>query len=141
MATIKSFTDLSQSKTLSKILLIESADMYYEEVCNLPKAIIGNYIFHNQCMEDKDYKKLSNPVLSPAWSLAALLSVLPFHLIVNNQRYAFSMYKGLDKDGEIYMLRYNVFNTDVCLCLTDYYNSPIDACVDMIEKLNELNLL
>jgi len=51
------------------------------------------------------------------------------------------MYKGLDKDGEIYMLRYNVFNTDVCLCLTDYYNSPIDACVDMIEKLNELNLL
>ena len=51
MATIKSFTDLQQSKKLAEILPIESADMYYEEVCNLPKAIIGNYIFHNQCME------------------------------------------------------------------------------------------
>ena len=141
MATIKSFTDLSQSKTLSKILLIESADMYYEEVCNLPKAIIGNYIFHNQCMEDKDYKKLSNPVLSPAWSLAALLSVLPFHLIVNNQRYEFSMGKGLDKNGETYVIQYAIFNTNFYLHLTEYYNNPIDACYEMIIKLRELNML
>ena len=31
----KSFTSLKQSKKLAEILPLESADMYYEEVCNL----------------------------------------------------------------------------------------------------------
>ena len=47
MATIKSYTDLSQSKTLSKILPLESADMVY--ICidmgrkwiNVPRFIEG----------------------------------------------------------------------------------------------------
>jgi hypothetical protein len=51
------------------------------------------------------------------------------------------MHKGLDKDGETYMFRYNIFNTDVCLYSTDYYNNPVDACVEMILKLNELKML
>lgn len=126
MATIKSFTDLEQSKKLAEILPIKSADMFWS---------FGNIKF-----VDNDYD--SNVVQHiPAWSLAALLSVLPFHLIVNNQRYAFSMHKGLNKDGETYIFRYNVFNTDICLYSTDYYNNPVDACVAMVEKLNELNLL
>ena len=74
-------TSIEQSKKLLELGVdVNTADMYYEEVCNLSKAIIGNYILHNQCMEDKDYKKLSNPVLSPAWSLTALLDVLPKNL-------------------------------------------------------------
>ena len=120
---MKAFSDLEQSKKLAEILPIESADMYYEEVCNLPKAIIGNYIFHNQCMEDRDYKKLSNPVLSPAWSLAALLEI-----IRNNGRYELQMYEG----G--YYFEANGF-------MTESYFNLIDACYEMIIKLHELNLL
>jgi hypothetical protein len=124
MATIKSYTDLEQSKKLAEILPLESADMYYEEICNLPKAINGNYILHNQCMEDKDYKKLSNPVLSPAWSLAALLSVLPDYALQTNT------------DGTVFV---------VCdskkPMISDSFSNPVDACVAIIEKLHELNLL
>lgn len=133
MKTNKSYTDLEKSKKLAEILPLESADMYY------PNRIDIKY----QGALPIEHKH-GNPLLSQeiaAWSLAALLSVLPFHLIVNNQRYAFSMHKGLNKDGETYMLEYNVFNTDVCLCSTEYYNNPVDACYEIIIKLNEQKLL
>ena len=132
MATIKSYTDIEQSKKLSEIIPIESADMYYE-----PST--------GYCTEPSEAKfgdiKYAHPRSIRCWSLTALLDVLPFHLIVNNQRYAFSMHKGLNKNGETYMFRYNIFNTDICLYETEYYNSPIDACYEMIIKLHELNLL
>jgi hypothetical protein len=136
MGMIKAYTDLEQSKKLAEILPLESADMR-----------IGNYVGESGKVDGTNvhyYPKgesFGAPEIIYAWSLAALLGVLPFHLIVNNQRYAFSMHKGLNKDGETYIFRYNVFNTDICLYSTDYYNNPIDACVTMIEKLNELNLL
>lgn len=79
--------------------------------------------------------------LCGCWSLAALLSVLPLHLIVNNQRYAFSMIKGLDKNGETYAIKYAIFNTTFYFHLTDAYDNPVDACYEIILKLNELNLL
>ena len=75
-------TSLKQSKELAEILPIETADMYLEQEGNLLKSVIGSYILHNQCMEDKDYKKLSNPVLSPAWSLSALLQLIPLSSLV-----------------------------------------------------------
>ena len=124
MAAIKSFTSLEQSRKLAKILPLESADMYYEEVCNLPKVIVGNYILHNQCMEDKDYKKLSNPVLSPAWSLVTLLSVLPNGIVMNK-----------DSQNGKYHFSSKYIGTYVTA------DNPVDACVSMIEKLHELNLL
>ena len=128
----KAFTSLEQSKKLAEILPLESADMTWEQhgaetyVTIKPWTTIGKSIGCH-CLN--------------CWSLAALISILPLHLIVNNQRYAFSMHKGLNKGGETYIFRYNVFNTDVCLYATDYYNNPVDACVAMIEKLHELNLL
>ena len=123
---MKAFTSLKQSKKLAKILPLESADMYYEEVCNLPKAIVGNYILHNQCMEDKDYKKLSNPVLSPAWSLAALLDILP--KVINNETLFIETSPALWHIGyrNIYIAR---------------ADNPVDACYEMIIRLNELNML
>ena len=125
MTTIKAYTDLEQSKTLAKILPLESADMYYEEVCNLPKAIVGNYILHIQCMEDKDYKKLSKPVLSPAWSLASLLDVLP----------------EIQGGKPIIALDDNYITYPHMSDLHTKADNLVDACYDMIIKLNELNLL
>lgn len=134
---MKAFTDIQQSKKLAEILPLESADMYYFTIIRDYPYSQGKIKTIAKIMDGS----FSSDYDTPCWSLAALLGVIPFHLIINNQRYAFSMHKGLNKDGETYMIRYNVFNTDVCLYSTDYYNNPIDACVEMIIKLHELNLL
>ena len=129
MATIKSYTDYSQAQILSKILPDESADMSWASN-GLGKPFA-------RTIPIKGYPE----ELCGCWSLAALLSVLPLHLIVNNQRYAFSMIKGLDKNGETYAIKYAIFNTTFYFHLTDAYDNPVDACYEMILKLNELNLL
>lgn len=131
MGTIKSYTDIEQSKKLAEILPLESADMFL--ALNGLVPVMSKYIDNGLVTADE--------TAIPCWSLAALLDVLPFHLIVNNQRYAFSMHKGLDKNGETYMIRYNIFDTDICLYKTKYYNSPVDACYEMVIKLNELKML
>lgn len=123
---MKSYTDINQSKKLAEILPLESADMCYPLPCE---------------EGDKPLLEEGGFGSTPCWTLSALLGILPYHLIVCNIRYAFSMHKGFNKDGETYMLRYNVFNTDVCLYSTDYYNNPVDACYEMILKLHELKLL
>ena len=87
MATIKAFTDLSQSKKLVDILPIESSDMYYQYV--LPKSSkikhnpeIGNPInaleWYNKgyTLGGKEPIKLDEYCV-PCWSLASLLGVLP----------------------------------------------------------------
>ena len=55
MATIKSYTDIEQSKKLEEILPLESADMYHS----------------NHPLKRIDIKYL------PCWSLAALIDILP----------------------------------------------------------------
>ena len=127
-------TSIEQSKKLLELGIdINTADMYYEEVCNLPKAIVGDYILHNQCMEDKDYKKLSNPVLSPAWSLAALLGVLPKNLDIGRPVLA-TNYKGYYWVSYFDEYMKEKFTSKI-------YNNPVDACYEMIIKLNELKIL
>lgn len=129
MTTIKSYTDYSQAQILSKILSDESADMSW--VSNgLGKPFARTIPIKGDPEE-----------LCGCWSLSALLSVLPLHLIVNNQRYAFSMIKGLDKNGETYAIKYAIFNTTFYFHLTDAYDNPVDACVAMIELLHEQKLL
>ena len=127
-------TSIEQSKKLIELGVdVNTADMYYEEVCNLSKAIIGNYILHNQCMEDKDYKKLSNPVLSPAWSLTALLDVLPKNLDIGRPVLA-TNYKGYYWVSYFDEYMKEKFTSKI-------YNNPIDACYELILKLYELKML
>lgn len=135
---IKSYTSIEQSRVLAEIIPLESADMYYEEVCNLPKVIVGSYILHNQCMEDKDYKKLSNSVLSPAWSLAALRNLLPPAIKPNKDSclFLFESHNTFDKSWV-----YRYYNENDTSYLYYKNTNEVDACVEMIEKLNELNLL
>ncbi len=65
MATIKSYTDLDQSKKLAEILPIESADCYWEDEI----SVEFGHGWHSQHV--------------PCWSLAALLSVLPNYELNN----------------------------------------------------------
>jgi len=61
IATIKSYTDLEQSKKLAEILPIESADMFYR---------------NNGIDVKLMWEHTAQKVESPCWSLAALMDVL-----------------------------------------------------------------
>lgn len=121
---MKACTDIEQSKKLAKILPIESADMFYEPSAGFntqPSEVrLGNI-------------KYAHPLSIPCWSLAALLGVLPLELAVHKQTdgnkiyyYAETYMKRIDK--EIYTF-------------TERHENLIDACVEMIYKLKEKDLL
>ena len=85
---MKSYTDLEQSKNLSEILPIESADMYYKYVLPTSKRIqripeIGNPInslkLYNEGYTFSGKKKpiTLNEYCIPCWSLDALMNLLP----------------------------------------------------------------
>lgn len=125
MATIKSHTDLTQSKVLAKILPLKSANMYYD-IYEDPYFI--NMSVTHECIKNDKYQRLI-----PCWSLAALINVLPNNYIdVDDIIKHPSLIK--TRDG-CYMIIYSAFlYTSLC-------NNPIDACYKMILKLHELNLL
>lgn len=129
MATIRSYTTIEQSRKLAEILPIESADMFYDGVQDLYKEKVYNIptdgssitVRTGHVITDKGIKA---NLLLPCWSLAALLGVLPNDC-------------GIDKEDGKYVASYLVLDE----CGTYTSDNPIDACVAMIEKLHELNLL
>lgn len=128
MATIKSYTDLEQSKKLVEILALESADMYY------PNRIDIKY----QGALPIEYKH-GNPLLSQeiaAWSLAALSNLLPVGIKVNENTYLFESHNTFDKSWV-----YRYYNEDDTSYLYYKNTSEIDACVAIIERLYELKML
>jgi hypothetical protein len=123
MGTIKSCTDIEQSKKLAEILPLESADMYYT-----PSLIKGHtgYFPHLKRKLPIDWD-IEQAI--PCWSLAALLEVLPEGIIKNY--YA----PNLQKENGEYSIAYG---DDELLCIAD---NPVDGCVEMILKLNKLKML
>lgn len=129
---MKSYTDLEQSKKLAEILPIESADMMWDDWRLIDegwKLIVGYYP-----EIEKDYGRKCYP----AWSLAALLEILPDAIT--------------DDDGSkvyIDVRRYNskhqiAYYTDLNwsdTITTDEYENLVDATVEMILKLKEKDLL
>lgn len=113
MATIKSHTDIEQSRKLSEILPLESADMYYW--CGEDLRIGGHKAM------DKDYD-------IPCWSLAALLGVLSFPAL----RYDIEDGEG----GWIVGCEKNDKGF-----LSYYKDNPVDTCYEMILKLHEKKLI
>jgi hypothetical protein len=121
MATIKSYTDIEQSRKLAEILPLESADMGWYYSRN-PQAA-RNQMWVGTKAENADI---------PCWSLAALLNVLPDEVGDNH-------YLTLNKEGKEY-----------CCCYEDnngnsfrhtFADNPVDACYEMILKLHELKIL
>ena len=126
MGTIKSYTDIEQSRKLAKILPLESANMYYDRG-GLP-SLIDKYVTHESIKNDKYYH------LIPCWSLSALLNILPKNLNIGRPSLN-SNYKGY------YWIQYYDEFMKPNNYKTECFNNPVDACVAMVEKLNELNLL
>ena len=116
METIKSYTDLEQSKKLAEILPFESADMIYTMVNGRCTPFI-----RIETIEEMD----EDDVL--CWSLAALFGTLP---LINFTR---PLLIGTPKT--LYKCMYN---DDL---KSHAYDNLVDACVAMIEKLQELKML
>lgn len=125
---MKAYTDIEQSKKLAEILPIESADGFYEAQLN-PTTDKWEYILF------ADNKWASEEVVIPCWSLAALLEVMP---------------KGEDKDLSLVFGSYDGGYHPLWFCTYEELSmileispadNPIDACVEMIYKLKERDLL
>lgn len=109
MGIIKSYTDIEQSKKLAEILPLESADMYWDLLSKSKYAKVNNI----GC-------RLGRTCVY-AWSLAALLSVLPSASLDNSDDHHFRLHC-MEK-------------------FTEWHDNPIDACVEMICKLHERKIL
>lgn len=140
MATIKSYTDIEQSKKLAEILPLDSADMTYyacvkdwrgnsvepkwgkpanltKEELALPRANFQEYEY------------------VPAWSLATLFGVLP---MIKEGEDTANPFIAKTPDNEYYVV-YATSTKEVDNSLI--FDNPVDACYDMIIKLHELKML
>lgn len=132
MATIKSYTDIEQAKKLAEILPLESADAKY--------GYIAPYEYSDR-IYDEGYDEIPYPIAFikkdysnffveeydgelPCWSLAALLGFIPNYKLSSEHNY------------------------HTCTAETSFgeetvgwFDSPVDACYEMILKLKELKLL
>ena len=128
METVKSYTDISQSKKLAEILPLDSADMCYikhsssdnpswEFNEDFPSMILGNVPINEITAETL-----------PCWSLSALLELIPIEC-------------KLEKT----LLDQSDYFTYACEWTGEYrtfeYEDPLDAAFEMICWLKENNKL
>ena len=128
MATIKSYTDIEQSKKLAEILPIESADMYWD-------YDVRKHEYYTMVMDE-----LFDDTCIRAWSLASLLDVLP-----NNENISTNLSKGGYRISTLeytnrWFVDYEDETNGLNNCVTSADN-PVDACYKMIIKLYELKML
>jgi hypothetical protein len=119
MATIRAYTTIEQSRKLAEILPLESADMSWVSCDD------GRQKYY-QAENRKIILNYEKKHWLYCWSLAALLNVLP-HIQ--------EFYPIIAKINDKYVCRYESSG------IWTNGDNPVDACVAMIEKLNELNLL
>lgn len=123
---MKSYTDIEQSKKLTEILPIDSADMWWSKnfIYYNPTAAIGISAEYSNVYT---YKFGEDDI--PCWSLAALLSVFSLPRLMLDEQ----------EDGERGWLVSHY--TDDYRYDSYYRDEPIDACYDLILKLHEQKLL
>ncbi|MEE3414830.1 MAG: hypothetical protein VZR53_05615 [Prevotella sp.] len=131
METIKSYTDIERSKVLAEILPLDSADYFY-------KYCIGHYNSIYYRLETYPYNKGGNKNHDiPCWSLAALLNVLPkIYYPVKDHKTDLILGKPKDKWCVLYWDTTGMQHGEETLG-----DNPVDACVDMIVKLKEKNMI
>lgn len=114
---MKAYTDIEQSKKLAEILPIESADMSYR-----PYREEGGIPDYRLDLCPYRFASWSG---FPCWSLAALLNVVSEEVSLNSF-----------KDGN-----WNAMVQQNGKMIYSDADDPVDACVEMIEKLHIENLI
>ena len=129
---MKSYINIEQSKILAKILPIESADMYYQAYYDSKNNLRYIPRFSSTFIPFK--------VDIPAWNLATLLDLLP-----NNEHIATTISRGSWKIDTVEYLPNTWWceyeDTENQTEFNISADNPVDACVEMIIKLNELKML
>lgn len=126
---MKPYIDIEQSKKLAKILPIESADMCWvtDEIEPLWGVVKSE--------PDDNFEVI------PSWSLAALLQIMPHCIDVRHElvfvRYDLVLGKLSDNKG--WYVMYDDVNHFVNIYIAK--SELIDACVEMIIKLKEKDLI
>ena len=137
MATIKSYTDINQSKKLAEILPLESADMYWW---------YSSRRYYIEAIDDGDFNEKRD---IRAWSLAILLNILPNEIITDNRlechyQIHIRKYDGGD-NTTLYQIAYGndrgLSGSWHDMINTGEKENLIDCCVQMILNLKENNLL
>lgn len=116
---MKSYTDIEQCKKLAEILPIESADMYYTPYLN-DEHWYNTPNIGEACIPLNEL---------PAWSLTALLEVLPYPQLSKDKL-------GGGKEGWMVSVY-----PDNCRYDSFWHENPIDCCMEIILKLHEQKLL
>ena len=141
---MKSYTDLEQSKKLAEILPIESADMAWcnnsiKEINYTDKYSANLYTVKE--MKDAFDKALVGWdkywELIPCWSLAALLNILP--VSCDDEQHCLALINHNPNEKTEWLCAYEDDKGN--LMMECYADNQIDACVAMIDKLHEQNLL
>lgn len=139
MKMIKSCTDLSQSKTLSKILPLESADMEYLTIKETDTLVgVVPFIKDDSEVDNSAYSHTYDRIA--CWSLAALLNVLP-----DNEHVSTTISRGSWKIDPVKYLP-NIWwceyeDTKNQTEFNISADNQVDACYEMVIKLHEQKLL
>ena len=123
---MKSYTDIEQSKKLAEILPLESADMSFVEKGNAKRTW---YDAENRRITTKYEKKY----YFPCWSLAALRACLPSGISIKGILYVFESHNTFDNEW-VYEYKYE---DNAAIYIKS--KNEIDACVEIIIKLNKQN--
>jgi len=121
MATIKSYTDLEQSKKLAEILPLESAD--YTNLGKDEDNVLTRPYFESCSSELKEW--IGKDEIYPCWSLTALLKTLNFPSLTQN------------KEDEWEVCIFDHDNDDY---IEKTASNPVDACYEMILYLRDKNV-
>ena len=132
METIKSYTDIPQSKRLAEFLPLESADMFYDGVQDLYKEKVYNIPINGSSITVRTghiitEKGVKANLLLPCWSLSALLNILAKQDFI---------IKSSERNNEY---QYNIdIPSRHCKI---WFSSLLDAAFEMIIWLKENNKL
>lgn len=131
-------TSIEQSKTLSEILPIESADMARFGKENIDISSGDNVIMTNYILAKKKFSVCGEIPINPCWSLTALLSVIPQEIF--DGQYILNITEGI---GNRWIITYDhrEDSNHSYYGLFSGADDLVDACVAMIEKLYKHKML
>ena len=126
---MKAYTDLEQSKKLSEILPLESADMAR---CGGENVIMTDYI-----SAKKKFSVCGELTITPCWSLDALINLLPSEFTTENKfgifKYTICIRKyKFTEDEDVHQIAYGNYK---------YYEDGSSSWKDMINTGQKENLI
>jgi len=140
---MRSYTDLEQSKKLSEILPLESADMWWAEryagkVENYEYIVEEKPVYYLSFTKPSEENYSQDTIKDiPCWSLATLLNILHQVKEINHQRVTILVGRWAGRHWYVEFVKVQNESSVVF----EHSKELVDACVDIIIKLHEQKLL